>query len=105
MIASLSLIPLCQLAGEAFVRGYGLPTPRPVVGRLLLLVPLLLRDQFKVLARGPLQCEGVENVSDAVAGVFAGIARSLNALVTPFARGNSHARLAAVFAMTGCSSC
>jgi hypothetical protein len=25
MIASLSLIPLCQLAGEAFVRGLGLP--------------------------------------------------------------------------------
>ena len=32
MIASLSLILLCQLAGEVFVRGLGLPMPGPVVG-------------------------------------------------------------------------
>jgi holin-like protein len=63
MIASLSLILLCQLAGEVFVRGLGLPMPGPVVGLLLLLVLLLARDRFKVFARGPLQQDGVENAS------------------------------------------
>ena len=63
MIASLSLILLCQLAGEVFVRGLGLPMPGPVVGLLLLLVLLLARDRFMVMARGPLQQDGVENAS------------------------------------------
>jgi putative effector of murein hydrolase LrgA (UPF0299 family) len=63
MIASLSLILLCQLAGEVFVRGLGLPMPGPVVGLMLLLVLLLARDHFAVLARGPLQGDGVESAS------------------------------------------
>ena len=63
MIASLSLILLCQLAGEAFVRGLGLPMPGPVVGLILLLALLLLRDRVKELARGPLQADGVESAS------------------------------------------
>jgi holin-like protein len=63
MIASLSLILLCQLAGEVFVRGLGLPLPGPVIGLMLLLVLLLARDRFEVLARGPLQGEGVESAS------------------------------------------
>ena len=63
MIASLSLILLCQLAGEAFVRGLGLPMPGPVIGLMLLLLLLLLRDRFAILARGPLQGDGVESVS------------------------------------------
>ena len=54
MIASLSLILLCQLAGEVVVRGLSLPMPGPVVGLLLLLLLLLARDRFGVLARGPL---------------------------------------------------
>jgi holin-like protein len=53
MIASLSLILLCQLAGEVAVRGLGLPMPEPVIGLVLLL--LLLRDRFALRARGPLQ--------------------------------------------------
>ena len=63
MIASLSLILLCQLAGEVIVRGLGLLLPGPVVGLLLLLVLLLTRDRFAVLARGPLQQDGVESAS------------------------------------------
>jgi holin-like protein len=63
MIASLSLILLCQLAGEVFVHGLGLPMPGPVIGLMLLLVLLMARDRFKVLARGPLQGEGVESAS------------------------------------------
>jgi holin-like protein len=63
MIASLSLILLCQLAGEVFVRGLRLPLPGPVIGLVLLLGLLLARDHFPVLARGPLQGDGVEGVS------------------------------------------
>ena len=63
MIASLSLILLCQLAGEVFVRGLALPMPGPVVGLVLLLLLLVARDRFAVLARGLLQDGGVENAS------------------------------------------
>ena len=63
MIASFSLILLCQLAGEAFVRGLGLPMPGPVIGLMILLVLLLARDRFALLARGPLQGDGVESAS------------------------------------------
>jgi holin-like protein len=63
MIASLSLILLCQLAGEVFVRSLALPLPGPVLGLVLLLVLLLARDRFAVVARGPLQGGGVENAS------------------------------------------
>jgi holin-like protein len=62
MIASLSLILLSQLIGEAIVRGIGVPVPGPVVGLMLLLLLLLARDRFAFLARGPLQGEGIENV-------------------------------------------
>ena len=63
MIASFSLILLCQLAGEVFVRGLSLPLPGPVVGLVLLLLLLVARDRFAVLARGPLRGGAVENAS------------------------------------------
>jgi putative effector of murein hydrolase LrgA (UPF0299 family) len=63
MIASLSLILLCQLAGEVFVRALGLPMPGPVIGLMLLLILLMARDRFAVLSRGPLQGDGVESAS------------------------------------------
>ena len=63
MIASLSLILLCQLAGEVVVRGLGVAVPGPVIGLMLLLILLLGRDRVKILARGPLQADGVENAS------------------------------------------
>jgi holin-like protein len=63
MIASLSLILLCQLAGEVIVRGFGLPMPGPVLGLLFLLLLLLARDRYAALSRGPLQDGGVENAS------------------------------------------
>src|ERR1700682_543227 len=63
MIASLSLILLCQLVGEVIVRGLVLPMPGPVLGLLLLLLLLLLRDRFAILARGPLQGDSVESAS------------------------------------------
>ena len=63
MIASLSLILLCQLAGEVIVRGFGLPMPGPALGLALLLLLLLACDRLRVLARGPLQQDGVESAS------------------------------------------
>jgi holin-like protein len=63
MIASLSLILLCQLAGEVIVRGLGLPMPGPVLGLMFLLLLLLARDRLQILARGPLAGGGVENTS------------------------------------------
>jgi putative effector of murein hydrolase LrgA (UPF0299 family) len=63
MIASLSLILLCQLVGEVIVRGFALPMPGPVVGLALLFPMLLARDRFALLARGPLQGGGVEAAS------------------------------------------
>ena len=45
MIASLTLILLAQLAGEALARGAGLPVPGPVIGLALLLAFLVLRDR------------------------------------------------------------
>ncbi len=63
MIASLSLILLCQLAGEVIMRGVGLPVPGPVIGLIFLLLLLLARDRFAFLRRGPLQEDGVESAS------------------------------------------
>ena len=63
MIASLSLILLCQLVGEVIVRGLVLPMPGPVLGLLFLLLLLLARDRFSILARGPLTGDGVESAS------------------------------------------
>ena len=66
MIASLSLILLCQLIGEVAVRAVALPLPGPVLGLVLLLALLLLRDRIKAVAIGPLaqgSKGGVEDVS------------------------------------------
>jgi holin-like protein len=73
MIASLSLILLCQLAGEALVRGIGVPMPGPVIGLIFLLVLLLLRDRFAVLARGPLQGDEGEGVESTSRGLLANL--------------------------------
>ncbi|WP_407166903.1 CidA/LrgA family protein [Bradyrhizobium sp. ORS 111] len=66
MIANLSLILVCQLIGEVVVRALGAPVPGPVVGLLLLVLLLLARDRFPVLARGPLGDDGVESTSRAM---------------------------------------
>lgn len=63
MIASLSVILICQLIGEVIVRGLRLPLPGPVVGMALLFVLLILRDRFAGLARGPLRDNTVEGTA------------------------------------------
>lgn len=60
MIAGLSLILLCQLAGEAVARLAGLPVPGPVIGLVLLVMLLRARDRFSLLAWGPLTNGGIE---------------------------------------------
>lgn len=63
MIASLSLILICQLAGEILVRAAAVPIPGPVVGFMLLIVLLVVRDRVPALAIGPLQQGGVETTA------------------------------------------
>ena len=63
MIASLSVILICQLIGEAAVRALRVPVPGPVVGLALLFVILIMRDHFTVLARGPLRENAVEGTA------------------------------------------
>ncbi len=63
MIASLSVILICQLVGEVIVRALGVPVPGPVVGLALLFVVLITRDRFAVLARGPLRDNAVEGTA------------------------------------------
>jgi putative effector of murein hydrolase LrgA (UPF0299 family) len=60
-LASFSLILFCQLIGEVIVRGIGLSMPGPVLGLLLLLVTLLARDRYVMIACGPLRHGGVES--------------------------------------------
>jgi len=70
MIASLGLILICQLVGEVIVRGLSLPIPGPVLGFMLLLVLLLLRDRFAMFSRGPLKDGGVEQASRGLLAVL-----------------------------------
>lgn len=63
MIASLSVILVCQLIGEVLVRGLHLPLPGPVIGMALLFALLILRDQYAGLARGPLSENAVEGTA------------------------------------------
>lgn len=45
MIAALTQLLLCQLAGEVAARGLGLPVPGPVLGMVLLFVILAVRGR------------------------------------------------------------
>jgi putative effector of murein hydrolase LrgA (UPF0299 family) len=63
MIASLSVILICQLIGEVIVRGLRLPLPGPVIGLALLFALMILRDRFTGLARGPLRDNAVEGTA------------------------------------------
>jgi holin-like protein len=63
MILSLTVILICQLVGEVVVRGSGLPLPGPVLGMVLLLAILALRDRFRAAVappgqEGPLEATG-----------------------------------------------
>lgn len=63
MIASLSVLLICQLIGEVMVRALRVPVPGPVVGLALLFAILIMRDRFTSLARGPLRDNAVEGTA------------------------------------------
>jgi holin-like protein len=48
VLAGITLLLLCQLAGEVVVRFTGLPLPGPVVGMVLLFVGLVVRGRVPV---------------------------------------------------------
>ncbi|MGO4386367.1 CidA/LrgA family protein [Microvirga sp. 2YAF29] len=48
MIVSLTIILLCQLLGEVIARGFGWLVPGPVLGMILLLVLLSMRDRIRI---------------------------------------------------------
>jgi len=70
MIASLGLILLCQLIGEVVVRSLALPLPGPVLGLVLLLALLLLRDRSNWLAIGPLARDGSQGGIEGVSRIL-----------------------------------
>ena len=47
MIGGITTLLVCQLAGELVSRGLHLPVPGPVLGMLMLLIGLLLRDRIR----------------------------------------------------------
>lgn len=55
----IALLLLCQLAGEVFVAGTGLPVPGPVVGMVLLLAGVALRGDVP---------EGLGRLADGLLG-------------------------------------
>jgi putative effector of murein hydrolase LrgA (UPF0299 family) len=63
MIASLSLILICQLIGEIFVRALRLPVPGPVIGLMILFIILIVRDRLTWVAFGPLRDGAVEGTA------------------------------------------
>lgn len=67
MLQGFAILLGCQLAGEAFVRAFGLPVPGPVVGMVLL--------AMLMLARMPLPAE--------VGDVSGGLLKHLSLLFVP----------------------
>lgn len=76
MIAGLCVILICQLIGEAVVRGLGVPVPGPVLGLMMMLALLLLRDRYPSMALGPLR-------GDEIVGVARGLLANLSLLFVP----------------------
>ena len=62
MIGAITALLVCQLVGELFARGLHLPVPGPVLGMILLLIGLLLRD------RGDQAPPALDQVADALLG-------------------------------------
>ena len=52
MIVSLTLILLCQLLGEVMAQGFGWMVPGPVLGMLILLAALSLRERIRATVPG-----------------------------------------------------
>jgi holin-like protein len=74
MIFSLTVILLCQLVGEVLARGSGLPVPGPVLGMVLLLAILFVRDRLRAVAA---------EVDDALEATGKGLLAHLSLLFVP----------------------
>ena len=62
MLASLTVLLLCQLAGEALARLLGLPLPGPVIGMVILFIGLVIRGRVP---------PGLDRTVKAILGNFA----------------------------------
>lgn len=80
MIAALTLLLVCQLAGEIIARGLGVPVPGPVLGLLFLLIGL-----FLATARGHVTPETVDDT--ALGRVTAVLLGALGLLFVPAGAG------------------
>lgn len=80
MIAALTLLLVCQLAGEIIARGLGVPVPGPVLGLLFLLIGL-----FLAAARGHVTPETVDDT--ALGRVTAVLLGALGLLFVPAGAG------------------
>ena len=72
MLNALTLLVFCQFVGEILARGLGLPIPGPVVGLLLMLGGLMLRER---LGRG--------GPSEALKATATGLLGNLGLLFVP----------------------
>lgn len=68
MLAAITIILLCQLAGEVIARGAGLPLPGPVLGMALLFLVLLLRDRLTAIGKAPMRGQALESVGQTLLG-------------------------------------
>ena len=62
MLPAITIILLCQLAGEAIARAAGLPLPGPVLGMAFMFLLLLGRDRLPDKGRALLPPDALESV-------------------------------------------
>lgn len=66
MIGAITALLICQLAGELVSRGLHLPVPGPVLGMIMLLIGLLVRERTQ--GTGGQAPEALEAVANALLG-------------------------------------
>lgn len=66
MIVSLALLLLCQLLGEVIARMLSLPLPGPIIGMILMLGLLLLRDKLTNITPNELRDGTLETTSGVI---------------------------------------
>ncbi len=76
MIFGFAILLLCQLLGEVAVRGFGLPLPGPVLGIVILVVGLHVRQRRRTPAPDDIETNAVGLVAD-------GLLRHLALLFVP----------------------
>ena len=67
MIGAITALLVCQLAGELVSRGLHLPVPGPVLGMIMLLIGLLIRDRRGIAPEAEAPA-ALDHVADALLG-------------------------------------